>query len=589
MSRLVSNIKESWAKSFSDVKHSTSFITVSLVTFILLLAVSLFDVVTSQTVFSLSLSEFSINQIADRTIIAESSILPELPEGEVPERINQQTVEGETVNENTEAIIGIVEGEEIIKKGFPITEDQYEKLKIMAETPAYVDFRAFWNAFLFFVVFSGLVFFLFSVPILGRTLKFKEAIFFASSLLIIYTVAVIAKKTPTFSNPLSLSMVIPATFFVMLITIMFDEKIAAFSSVLFSFVTLLASSFSMPLFVFILCTCNFSILIVRKANIRIKLTLVAIALAIVNPIILLILETIFVSSFDGVFIDTLGVAINGFVSGICLLGFLTPLEYICNTASVFRLLDLSDLNNPLMQRMLLNAPGTYNHSMLVATLAETACNEIGANGLLARVGAYYHDIGKIEQPEYFVENQRAGNKHDELNPRLSVSVIRNHVKKGVERCYQLHLPSEVIDVVAQHHGNSTIYYFYNEAKKLDSSISEDDFSYMGTKPTSKEAAVVMICDTVEAACRTLSDPSVSRLEKFIKKLVLGKFETSQMDNANLTFNDLNKIQESLVNIMAGYYHSRIEYPNQNDDDTQNNSAPEKKIRRKKVKEETHEK
>ncbi len=591
MNKLLERTKGSWAHTLERLRNNIPFITVFMITFVLILVVSLFDVITSQTVFSLSLSEFSVNQIADRTIIAERSVELEV-DNTVIAIENTEAISQEQENTQTagvQGITGIIEGEEIIKKGFPITEEQYEKLKIMAETPAYVDFRAFANAFLFFLLFGFLTFFLFSPTILGRKLRLKEAVFFAIALLIVYVVTVIGKKTPTFSSPVALTVIIPASFFVMLITIMFEAKFAVFASFLFSFSVLYGSNFSLPAALFILCSCCVSVLIVRKANIRIKLTLVAIALGIINPISILIIETIFGATHSGMFMDTLGVAINGFVSGICLLGFLTPLEYIFNTASVFRLLDLSDLNNPLMQRMLLNAPGTYNHSMLVATLAETACNEIGANGLLARVGSYYHDIGKIEQPEYFVENQRDGNKHDEINPRLSVSVIRNHVKKGVERCYQLHLPSEVIDVVAQHHGNSTIYYFYNEAKKLDASISEDDFSYMGTRPTSKEAAVVMICDTVEAACRTLTDPSVSRLEKFIRKLVMGKYETHQMDNANLTFNDLNRIQTSLVNIMAGYYHSRIEYPNQNDSNDDAPVAPAKKTRGKKIKEAESEK
>ncbi len=561
MSRLLDSGKHSWTKILSSVKINSSIITVFIVTFIVMLLLSLFDVLTSQTVLSLSLSEYSVGQISDTTLIAEFSIDPASSE-----------------------VASVIEGEEVIRKGFPITEEQYEKLTLMAETPAYVDVRAFANAFLFFTLFAGLVSFLFSEKILGRTVKIKEAVFFAITLIVVYTVTIIAKKTPAFSSPFALVAIIPASFCIMLLTIMFGSRLAAFASFFFAFTVLFASDFSVATSTYILCTCFFSVSIVRKANKRIQLTIVAIALAIINPICLIVIETIFATSFSDVFMHTLGASINGFVSGICILGFLTPLEYLCNTASVFRLLDLSDLNNPLMQRMLLNAPGTYNHSMLVATLAEKACHDIGANGLLARVGAYYHDIGKIEQPEYFVENQREGNKHDEINPRLSVSVIRNHVKKGVERCHQLHLPQEVIDIVSQHHGNSTIYYFFNEAKKTDPDAFEDDFSYMGTKPTSKEAAVVMICDTVEAACRTLKDPSVSRLDKFIKKLVLGKFETSQMDNANLTFNDLNKIQNALVDIMAGYYHSRIEYPNQEDPETEKKSVVTKKTTTKNQKE-----
>ncbi len=566
MSSIKDNFKTLWTKSFSELRFNGKYVTTLLVTFVLLFIVSLFDTVTSQTVFSLSLSEYSVEQIADRTINAEFSISST--------QINP---------------ISVTEGEQIIRKGFPITEEQYEKLKLISETPRYIDFRSLVNSFLFFALLSGITLFIFSPSILGKNIKLKEAIFFASTLLIVYVVAVVGKKIPMFSSPYSLPVILPASFFVMLITIMFGERMAVYSATLFSITVLFAAAMAVPTAMYVLCSCFFSVIVVRKANKRIKLTLVAIALAIINPICLLIIETLFAVSLVDFFMHGLGTAINGFVSGICILGFLTPLEYICNTSSVFRLLDLSDLNNPLMQRMLIHAPGTYNHSMLVATLSETACNEIGANGLLARVGAYYHDIGKLEQPEYFVENQREGNKHDEINPRLSVSVIRNHVKKGVERCNQMHLPEEVVEIVSQHHGNSTIYYFFNEAKKTNPDVTEEDFSYMGQKPKSKEAAVVMICDTIEAACRTLKDPSVSRLDKFIKKLIMGKFETEQMENSFLTFNDITKIQSALVNIMAGYYHSRIEYPNQKDpeEDEKKTEIPVKQTGRKKSKEATN--
>ena len=287
-------------------------------------------------------------------------------------------------------------------------------------------------------------------------------------------------------------------------------------------------------------------------------------LSLFNAVYIFALMIIFNHNFSDLIPIVLLTAISGFVSGILALGFLTPLELLLNTASVFRLIDLSDLNNPVMRRMLVAARGTYNHSLMVATLAETACGEIGANPLLARVGAYYHDLGKVEQSEYFVENQQGSNKHDDINPRLSASVIRSHVKKGVEKAHQMHLPQEVIDIISEHHGNSLIAYFYNEAKKLDDTVSTEEFSYAGTPPSSKESAVVMLADTVEAACRTLEKPSVSRLEKFIHQLVQSKIEHHQLDNAGLTFKDISVIESAFVNILAGYYHSRIEYPNQKD-------------------------
>ncbi len=564
MNSFIPDIKTQKDTFIAMIRSNTPLLAVFIITLVILLIVSFFDIVTSQTVSSISISEYEVHQIADRTIIADQFL----------------------IGSNDDPVI-ISEGEEIIKKGFAITEEQYEKLLVMAQTPSYIDYSSFFKSFLYILLLSSLTLFLLSPTILGRKIKLKEAVFFAVTLIILYAVIVLVKKTVAFSNSYSLAIILPASFFVMLITIMFDIRLSVFASFLFSFAVLNASSYDVPVALFTLATCFFANAIIRKANKRIILTLIAITLGILNALGFFLIELIFNTNLEDTLINVFGVALNGFISGILILGFLTPLEYICNTASVFRLLELSDLNNPLMQRMLLNAPGTYNHSMLVATLAETACNDIGANGLLARVGSYYHDIGKIEQPEYFVENQREGNKHDEINPRLSVSVIRNHVKKGVERCNQLHLPTEVIDIVSQHHGNSTIYYFYNEAKKQDPNVSEDDFSYMGTKPTSKEAAVVMICDTVEAACRTLQDPSVSRLNSFIRKLILGKYETAQLDDANLTFDDLSRIQQALVNIMAGYYHSRIEYPNQNDDANDKKVESPKKTQSKKKKEAAH--
>jgi len=219
-----------------------------------------------------------------------------------------------------------------------------------------------------------------------------------------------------------------------------------------------------------------------------------------------------------------------------------------------------------MKKMLLSISGTYNHSIMVATLAESACREIGADPLIARVGAYYHDIGKMDQSEYFVENQTDYNKHLDLNPRLSATVIRSHVKQGVEKARQLRLPKEVIDIISEHHGNSLITYFYNEAKKLNDAADPEDYMYQGIPPRSKESAVVMLADVVEAACRTLEKPTVPRLEKFINDLVGKKIESNQLDNSDLTFREIGIIKKSFVNILAGYYHSRIEYPNQKDPD-----------------------
>ena len=541
-----------FAKALAYLRIKYAFLIVFVLTFASVFTVSFFDAATGETLFSFPLAEYQVDQIADRTIIAQKTLLPT--------ELNPFT---------------IVKGEEIIKKGFPITQERYDKLKKMAETPAYVDLRAVGNAMLFFMLLSVLMFLLFSSFFLKRPLELKEAVTLAIMFVLVYAAAVFGRKLPVFSTPFTLPIILPASFVVMLAAMLFSERVAVYFSFLLFFAVLYDSAAHTPSALFVLSSAVASARIVRKLDKRISLVFASVLLALLNWVFLFTLEIIYANSLSFSLLNGAAVAFNGFLSGILALGFLTPLEVLLNTASVFRLMDLSDLNNPLMHRMLLAAPGTYNHSMLVATLAENACSTIGANGLLARVGAYYHDIGKLEQPEYFIENQTKGNKHNDINPRLSVSVIRNHVKKGVERAVQMRFPQQVIDIIAQHHGNGLIAYFYNEAKKADPNVSEEEFSYTGTPPASKEAAVVMLADTVEAASRTLENPSVPRLEKFIRQLVMGKYESGQLDKADLTFSDLDKIKNAFVNILAGYYHSRIEYPNQRDPEADAENTREK--------------
>jgi putative nucleotidyltransferase with HDIG domain len=202
--------------------------------------------------------------------------------------------------------------------------------------------------------------------------------------------------------------------------------------------------------------------------------------------------------------------------------------------------------------------------MMVANLAEAACQDIGANSILARVGAYYHDLGKMETPGYFVENQNGFNPHDEMAPRLSATVIRSHVKLGVEKARQLGLPREVIEIIGEHHGNSVITWFYSKALKQEDSkrnpVNMDDYCYPGEPPRSRESAVVMLADVSEAAVRSLDKPNAVKIEKFIQELIAKKVEHGQLSQSELTFRDLETIKNAFVRVLVAYYHSRIEYP-----------------------------
>lgn len=544
--------KNYFINPFVFIKNNKEAFFVILITFISLFIITFFDVATRETVATFALSEYQIGQIADRTIIAEKS----LPSTEFDP-------------------IQIIKDEKIIRKGFPITDENYAKLRKIAETPTYIDFRALANSFLYLFLLIVLTIFLYSPYMLGREIKIKEMISIAVLYVFVYGVTTFATKVPLFLSQFSLTTIIPATFATMLITVLFGQVSAVFFSILIALGVLFIASFQPVPCLFVLCSSIASAKIISRTEKRIDMVFASAILAILNIVFLFALSIIVNDDSEfGPFV-LFGVALNAFISGIFALGFLTPLESLVNTASVFRLMDLSDLNTPIMKRMQVIASGTYSHSLMVANLAETACNEIGANALLARVGAYYHDIGKLEQPEYFIENQTGENKHDDINPSLSVSVIKSHVKKGIEKAKQLRLPQEVEDIIAEHHGNSVIKYFYYKAKQQDEGETAEEYtySYTGDSPSSKESAVVLLADTVEAACRTLKKPSVTRLETRIRELIMEKVESHLLDKSQLRFCDLDIIKDSFVKVLAGYYHSRIEYPNQKsseDDDV----APE---------------
>ncbi len=227
------------------------------------------------------------------------------------------------------------------------------------------------------------------------------------------------------------------------------------------------------------------------------------------------------------------------------------------------LLELSDLNHPLLKRLSVEAPGTFHHSILVGNLAEAAAIAVGANALLTRVGCYYHDIGKMAKPEYFIENQMGAlNRHDSLAPRMSALILINHVKAGLELAEQYNLPRAVKQFIPEHHGTSLISYFYNKALETGDpkEIDETQFRYPGPRPRSKETAIAMLADTVEAACRTLQNPTPQRIRNLVDSLVERKIKEGQLDESDLTLREINLIKEAFVTILVGIHHSRIEYP-----------------------------
>ena len=251
-----------------------------------------------------------------------------------------------------------------------------------------------------------------------------------------------------------------------------------------------------------------------------------------------------------------------------LLAFSPIVEHAFGYTSRFRLMELMNLEQPLLQDLMVNAPGTYHHSLIVANLVEAGARSIGARGLLVKVAALYHDIGKLKNPEYFIENQFGGkNKHDKLSPSMSALILTAHVKKGVEMAREHKLGQELTDLIQQHHGTSLISFFYNKAKetkgKSDADIREEDFRYPGPKPQTKEAGLLLLADVIEASSRTLVDPTPSRLKGHIKTIISRVYAEGQLDESELTLKELNQLGDVFHRILTGIFHQRVEYPKVN--------------------------
>jgi len=253
---------------------------------------------------------------------------------------------------------------------------------------------------------------------------------------------------------------------------------------------------------------------------------------------------------------------NGILSSILTNGSLPYLENAFGITSSVRLLELSHPSSPLLKKLLIEAPGTYHHSILVGNLAESAAEMVGGDSLMVRVGAYYHDIGKIKRPYFFIENQLSSdNPHDKIAPSLSTLILTSHIRDGLDLAREFKLPQAIVNIVEQHHGSSLVTYFYHKARENGgSNINEDEFRYEGPKPQTKEAAIVMLADSVEAAVRSMQNRTHGRVEALVRKILRDKLLDGQLDECDLTFKDLEKIAESFLRVLGGIFHSRVEYP-----------------------------
>ncbi|MDD4346602.1 MAG: HDIG domain-containing protein, partial [Desulfitobacteriaceae bacterium] len=255
-------------------------------------------------------------------------------------------------------------------------------------------------------------------------------------------------------------------------------------------------------------------------------------------------------------------SINGLVSAVFTVGTLQWFESAFNITSTVRLLELSNPNLPLLKRLLIEAPGTYHHSILVGNLAVAAAESVQADAALVRVGSMYHDIGKLKRPYFFIENQMVSqdNPHDKIAPTLSALIITSHLKDGLELAKEYKLPEAIQDIISQHHGDSLVGFFFHKAKEENEEAPEEAFHYEALRPQSKEAALVCLADSVEAAVRSLQKPTSGIIEGLVRKVIKDKLNDGQLDKSNLTLQDLDQIAIAFVTVLNGIFHSRVEYP-----------------------------
>lgn len=258
----------------------------------------------------------------------------------------------------------------------------------------------------------------------------------------------------------------------------------------------------------------------------------------------------------------LGVA-GGLLSSVLAIGTLPYFESLFKITTAVKLLEYADPSQPLLRKLLLEAPGTYHHSIMVGNLAESAAEAVGADRLLARVGAFYHDIGKLRRPYFFIENQQnpENSPHDKLSPRLSTLIITSHVKDGLEMARENKLPPSLQQFIASHHGDSVVRFFFTRARDTEGpETRENEFRYEGVRPVTREAAIVMLADTVEASVRSLKNPNAGRIEGFVRRIIMEKFEEGQLSQASITFRELEEIAKAFIRVLSGIYHQRVEYP-----------------------------
>ncbi|EHA6439665.1 HD family phosphohydrolase [Clostridium perfringens] len=361
--------------------------------------------------------------------------------------------------------------------------------------------------------------------------------------------------------------IIPLACMPMLITLLLNYKISLVFSMLNVILIGGAVGFNPNIIILAILNVVLGGTLLRKMQQRNDILYSSITVAVLSSILTFSVGTLTTNNFMEILADSTFAAAGAILSGILTIGVLPFFESTFDIVTNAKLLELSNPNNPLLKKLLMEAPGTYHHSILVANLAELAAEQVGGNPLLARIGAYYHDVGKTKRPYFFRENQFGKkNPHDRLKPEVSSKIIISHVKDGSELAKEYNLPKTIHDFIVTHHGETLVKYFYLTVKNNSENpeeVKEEDFKYPGPKPMSKEQGIVMLADSTEAAVRSINEPTEEKIEKMVNNIIDDKLASGQLDNCDLTLRDISKIKKCFLKALNGIHHERIEYPDDN--------------------------
>jgi putative nucleotidyltransferase with HDIG domain len=392
--------------------------------------------------------------------------------------------------------------------------------------------------------------------------NFCKKVFYNRSHLILLSIVIILTLLAAVAVHEYSTLIIPIFIATMLISILLDLRLALVVNIILTIAISLMIGSDDKFVYMALITGSFSAFIVSKANQRNKLSFAGTVVAALNVLVITAINIINKSAWDVSLREGIIVLINGIASMLITNWMLPFMESTFNIITPLRLLELANPNQPLLKKLLMEAPGTYHHSLMVGNLAEAGTEAIGGNALLARVGAYFHDIGKLKRPSFFIENQMGENPHDKMTPNLSALVIISHARDGYEMAKKYKIPLAIRDIILQHHGTTLVAYFYHKAKQCEKmgNIAEENFRYDGVKPASREAAVVMLADSVEAAVRSMTDKTEGKIEGLVRKIIKDKLDDGQLDHCSLTLKDLDTISKAFVKTFGGFFHGREEYP-----------------------------